>query len=291
MTHRQRSNLIGYLFLAPYLVSFTIFVLVPVGIALWLAFVQLDLANKANSKFVGMQNFKEAVHDEFFWKATSATVHYAVLMVPVALIIGTAIALGLFGMSKGRDAVRALIYIPNMLNVAAVGILWQWFFNTEFGLINSLARRFGLPALPWLSDKAYAMPAVVITNTWWTIGGTAVIVLTALQQIPRDAFEAASLDGAHGWKMLSKITLPLMKPALLFLFITTTISAFQMFGQAMVLTGGGPEFSTRGLVQFMFETAFNGYRFGYGSAISWMLFALIGVFALLQARLMRSQGV
>ncbi len=290
MTFRQRSNWVGYAFLAPYLLSFLIFVFLPVCMSLWLSVVQLDLSNATHTKMVGFQNFQDAFKDDLFWKATSATLRYAALMVPAVLLIGTLLAFGLFGMNKGRDTVRAFIYVPGMLNVAAAGILWQWFFNTEFGLINFVAHKIGLPALPWLSDKAYAMPAVVIMSIWWTIGATAIVILTSLQQIPTSFLEAASLDGASGRQMVSRIILPILRPVLFFVFITTTIGAFQMFGQAMILTGGGPEFSTRGLVQFMFETAFNGFRFGYGAAVSWLLFGMIAVFAVIQAAFLRRQA-
>lgn len=287
MTHRRRSALVGWVFIAPYLLSFITFIVLPVFISLWLAFVQLDLANKSKSKFIGVQNFAEVLKDDFFWQATGATFRYAAMIVPSVIVLGLVIALGLFTMSRSRETARALIYLPSLLNVAAAGILWQWFFNTEFGLFNFASRRVGLPALPWLSDKAYAMPAIVIMTLWWTIGATSMVMLTALQQIPKAFFEAASLDGANGWNTLTRITLPMLRPVMFFVFITTTIAGFQMFGQAMILTGGGPEFSTRGLVQYMFEMAFNGYRFGYGAAVSWLLFGLIAVFSVLQARVVK----
>lgn len=289
MTAKQKNQLVGYAFAAPFLIFFTAFVVVPVIMSAWLAVVQLDLANAAQSKFVGLQNFADALHDDLFWQATVATLKYVVLMVPSVLIIGTAMALGMNAMSKGRDMVRALVYLPAMLNVAATGILWQWFFNNEFGLFNYLIKKNGGQPVPWLTDANWAMPSVVIMSLWWTVGGVSVIVLAAVQQIPRMYFEAAALDGATAGRIFRNVMLPLMKPVLLFVFVTTTIASFQMFGQAMVLTGGGPTFATRGLVQFMFETAFNGYRFGYGAAISWLLFAGIAVFSLLQARVLRHQ--
>ncbi len=289
MTFRQQRNLTGYLLVAPYLVSFVIFLALPVVVALVLAFVQLDLANKSHSKFVGLSNFTDAFGDEAFRNAMLATGRYCILMVPSVLLIATGLGFGLYAMSRGREVVRGLIYIPAMLNVAATGILWQWFFNTEFGLFNFTAKRMHLPPVPWLSDQAYAMPAVVIMSIWWTVGGTAVIVLAGLQQIPRPFFEAAMLDGATGWNVLTKISLPLLKPVLLFVFVTTTISSFQMFGQAAVLSGDGPNYSTRGVVQYIFFIAFDGYRFGYGAAISWLLFLVIAVFSLAQSRLFRTK--
>ena len=289
MTRSHKEQALGWLFLTPYLVLFLIFVIVPVLVSMWLSVVQLDLANTGASKFVGAQNYTDAVQDQFFWMAAQATGKFALLMVPSVIILGTALALGMNAMSKGRDMVRALIYLPSMLNVAATGILWQWFFNNEFGLFNYLIKQSGGQQVPWLTDVNWAMPSIVMMSLWWTVGGTSVVILTALQQIPRMFFEAAALDGATNRQVFWKVMIPLLKPVLLFVFVTTTIGSFQMFGQAMILTGGGPTFSTRGMVQFMFETAFNGFRFGYGAAISWLLFAGILIFSILQARVLKSQ--
>ena len=166
--------------MAPYIISFVLFVFLPVCISLWLSFVQLDLSNAAGSKPVGFQNFSDAIKDDFFWMATKATLYYASLMVPAVIIIGSLLAFGLFYMGKGRDAVRGFLYIPGILNVAAAGILWTWFFQRDFGLFNFIGRKMHLPPIPWLVDKAYAMPSIVIMSVWWTIGATAIILLTAL---------------------------------------------------------------------------------------------------------------
>lgn len=290
MRDKNQNTLVGYLFLTPYLALFAAFVAVPILMSGWLATVQLDLANKAQSKFVGVQNFSDALHDEFFWKAAKATGWYVLLLVPSILILGAALAIGMHRMSRGRNMVRGLIYLPSMLNVAITGILWQWFFNTEFGLFNHFIRKTGAGNVNWLTDDRLAMPSIVLMTLWWTVGGTSVIILTALQQLPTMYFEAAALDGANDRQIFGRVMLPLLKPVLLFVFVTTTIAAFQMFPQAAILTGGGPEFKTRGLVQYMFETAFNGYRFGYGAAISWLLFIGTFVFSIAQARLLRGRA-
>lgn len=288
MTARGRQQMTGYAFLAPYMVFFVVFVALPVVMSAWMSVVRLDLMDARHSQFVGAQNYTDALKDTYFWQAADATWRYTLLIVPSVIIIGTAMAVGMNSMSKGRDMVRALVYLPSMLNVAATGILWQWFFNNEFGLFNFMIRRAGGPGVPWLTDAKFAMPSVVTMSLWWTVGGTSVIVLAALQQMPKAFFEAAALDGASGAQIFRRIMLPLMRPVLFFVFVTTTIAGFQMFGQAFVLTNGGPNFNTRGLVQYMFEMAFNGFRFGYGAAISWLLFGAILVFSLLQGRLLRS---
>lgn len=287
MTYSQRRNLSGYLFLLPYLLSFATFIVLPIIVALVLAFMQFDLTTPHKTHFVGLQNFTEAYSDIRVWDSLRATLSYTVLMVPSIVVTALAMAFGLNAMAKGRNVIRALLFVPGMLNVAVTGILWRWFYNNEFGLFNHLLQKIGLEPIPFLSEKAYAMPSIVLMSLWWTLGGAAVVLLAALQQIPHAIFEAATLDGADGGRLLSRITLPLLKPVLLFVIVTNTIAGFQVFGQPFMLTNGGPELSTRGLVQYIYELAFNQYRLGYGAALSWILVAIIAVFAVLQFRLMR----
>jgi multiple sugar transport system permease protein len=291
VTYARKRGLAGLLFLTPFGLAFVVFVIVPILVALVLAFMQFDLTSRESIQFVGLRNFQEAWKDDYFWQAMRATLAYVVLMVPSLIVTALAMALGLNAMSRGRNIVRALLFLPGMLNVAVTGILWRWFYDGQFGLFNFLLKQFHLEPAPWLSEKAYAMPSIVLMSLWWTLGGTSVILLAALQQIPRQVFEASVLDGAGPRALLTKITLPLLRPVLLFVVVTNTIAGFQVFGQPFLLTRGGPELSTRGLVQYIYETAFNNYRLGYGAAMSWMLFAVIAAFALLQYRFLRRSTV
>ncbi|MGV3613885.1 MAG: carbohydrate ABC transporter permease [Fimbriimonas sp.] len=288
MTHLRKRQLAGYLFLLPYALAFLTFVVFPIGVALWLSVMQFDLTSRETIQYVGARNFTEAWGDEYFRAAMKATFAFVILIVPSMLVTALALGLGLNAMTRGRDTVRALLFLPGMFNVAVTAILWQWFYNGQFGLFNYVLKRLGYgEAVPWLSEKTHAMPSIVLMSLWWAVGGTSVVVLAALQQIPRQIFEAAALDGANGMRLLGRITMPLLKPVLLFVVITNTIGAFQMFGQAFLLTRGGPELSTRGIVQYIYETAFNNYRLGYGAAMSWMLFAVIAILALVQYRILR----
>lgn len=287
MTYAKKRRLVGWLFIAPFALSFGSFVIVPVLVSAWLSTMQLDLTAQHAIQFVGLQNFRDALQDEYFWQALRATLWFAVMMVPSMLLLALSMAFGLNAMSRGRNVARAMLFIPGMINVAVAGILWQWFYNLEFGLFNFWLQNLGLEPVPWLSERTHAMPSIVFMSLWWGLGGTSVILLAALQQIPRQIFEAATIDGAGYRAMLTKVTLPLLKPVLLFVVVTNTIGAFQVFGQPFMLTGGGPELSTRGVVQYIYETAFNNYRMGYGAAMSWMLFAVIAVFALIQYQFLR----
>lgn len=287
MTYQRKRAIVAWAFAAPYATSFTLFIIVPLMVALVLAFMRFDLTARESIRFVGLGNFKEALGDGYFWQALRATGTYVVLLTPGLIVTCLGMALGLNAMGKGRNTVRALLFLPGMFNVAVTAILWSWFYNGEFGLFNYLLKTVGLAPIPWLSDRAHAMPSIVLMSLWWSMGGTTVVLLTALQQIPRHFIEAAILDGATGGKLLWRVTLPQLRPVLLFVVVVNTIGAFQVFGQPFLLTKGGPELSTRGLVQYIYETAFNNYRLGYGAAMSWLLFLIIAAFAFAQYRFLR----
>jgi multiple sugar transport system permease protein len=280
------KHLPAYLFMLPYVGSFTLFILVPFVVAGVLAFMQYDLTNREAGRFVFLRNFIEALTDPYFWKSLRATAYYAVLMVPASLGLSLLLALGLHSMTHGRNAVRAILFLPGMLNVAVVGILWQWFYNRDFGLLAFWLGKLGLPPIPFLSEPLLAMPAVVVMSLWWGVGGTTVVLLTGRQQIPTSVYEAAAIDGATPWQQFRLITLPMMRSVLIFSATMNTIAACQVFGQPFILTHGGPEFATRGVVQYIYETAFMQYRMGYGAAMSWLLFAIVAAIAIAQRRLL-----
>lgn len=284
---RRLREACAYLFLVPFAGSFFGFIILPFFVALVLAFVKLDLTSREPASFVGLKNFREALSDQYFWKALWATFYFVVMAVPATVVLATALAVGMHSMTnrRGRHTVRAMLFVPGMLNVAVAAILWQWFYNGEFGLFNHYLEQWGIGRVPWLSSRGMAMPSVMIMTLWWTVGGGAILLLAALQQIPEELWEAAALDGAGPWQRLWRVSLPLIRPVMLFVTILTTIGSFQIFGQPFLMTRGGPELATRGVVQYIYETAFNNYRLGYGAAMSWLLFMIIAVFSLIQVRL------
>jgi ABC-type sugar transport system permease subunit len=288
---RRAQTLSGYLFLLPYSAAFLVFIMLPFVISLVLAFCQYDLTSRESVRWIGLANFKEAFADKFFWMAVGATFRYVVMIIPAQLVLSMLLALGMHAMTRGKHTVRALLFMPGMFSIAVTCILWGWFYNQEFGLFTYLLKRIGLPAVPWLSNPNMAMPSIVIMTLWWTIGGSSVVILTGLQQIPQQLFEAAAIDGASRWQTFWKVTLPMLKPVVLFMVVMNTIGAFQLFAQPVILapggSPGGPALKTRGVVQLIYDTAFGNYRLGYGAAISWLLFLLIAGFSLVQYRLLR----
>ena len=286
---RTKKQWSGYAFLAPYLLLFATFLLFPLGYGLWLSTTAYDLASTAPPRFVGLGNYREALADPDFRSALLATVLFVVMAVPMTVGAALGLAVLLDQLPQRRQNVyRVVLFLPTMITISVAGLIWRWFYNSEFGLFNALLAPLGVK-VPWLSDPNVAMPAVVLMTVWWTAGAPTVILAAGLKQIPKAYYEAAAIDGAVGLRRFAWITLPLLRPVLLFVLVIQLIGAFQVFGQTFIITRGGPERSTRVLVQYIYETAFNAYRLGYGAAMSWLLFAVIAVVAVVQFRLARER--
>jgi multiple sugar transport system permease protein len=279
----------GYLFVAPYLALFIVFLLLPLFYGLSLSFQKYEMISREPPRFVGLDNYTEALHDAYFGKALWATTLFVVMAVPATVGLALLLAVGINTLPERRQNIyRLCIFLPTMLTISVAGILWQWFYNNDFGVFNSLLAHVGVQ-VPWITNENWAMPAMVLMTVWWTVGGPTVILLAGLKQIPDAYYEAGAIDGAVGWRRLVYITLPLLRPVLLFVLVLNVIGAFQVFGQTFIITRGGPALSTRVLVQYIYETAFNFYRMGYGSAMSWILFLIIVVFSIVQFRVLRER--
>lgn len=288
-TRRGRRDFTGYLFLLPYLTLFAVFLLLPLGYGLWLSFMRYEMLSPEPPTFIGLANYREAFADERFWKALWATARFVGMTSPLTILVALSLALAISTLPDRRqDVYRLMVFLPTMITITVAGLVWRWLYNTEFGLLNAILDNFGFKA-PWLTKPAWAMPSLVFMTIWWTVGGPLVILLAGIRQIPDAYYEAAALDGATGWRSTWFITLPVLKPVLLLAVVLNVIGAFQVFGQPFIMTQGGPERSTLVLVMYIYETAFNNYRLGYGAAMSWLLFLVIAVFSVIQFRLMREK--
>jgi multiple sugar transport system permease protein len=282
----------GYLFLLPYLTLFGVFLLLPLGYGLMLSFQKYNMVESKGSvpTFIGLANYREAIADPYFRRALWATARFVMMAVPATVGLALLLAVGINALPERRQSFyRLCIFIPTMITISVAGILWRWFYNSQFGVFNALLEPLGIGPINWITDKAWAMPSIVLMTVWWTVGGPTVILLAGLKQIPEVYYEAASIDGAVGWRRFVHITLPLLRPVLLFVLVINVIGAFQIFGQTYIVTRGEPEMSTRVLVQYIYDTAFNFYRMGYGSAMSWLLFVVIVAFSLVQFRVLREK--
>lgn len=286
-TRRTGEVLSGYLFLLPYLVLFLVFLILPLLFGLGLSFMRYDMVSPLPPKFIGWANYVEAYHDDRFRQALGATMWFVILCVPATLVLAMLLALGLDASSSRRMGIyRLAIFLPTMVTITVAALVWRWFFNSEFGVFNAILAHVNLK-FPWITDTKWAMPSLVLMTVWWTVGAPTLILLAGLRQIPPAYHEAAELDGATGVKRFFLVTLPLLRPVLLFVLVTYLIGAFQVFGQSFLITAGGPEMSTRVLVQYIYETAFNSYRMGYGAAMSWLLFLLIAVISAVVFRVIK----
>ena len=279
----------GWLFVLPYLCLFGLFLLTPLLYGFRLSLFKSELLSSAPPRYVGTDNYTEALHDPYFWKAMTVTLRMMLLVTPLTIGTALAIAVGINSLPRKRQTFfRSAFFLPGMLTVSVVAILWRWLYSPEFGVFNAYLGAFGIKP-PWLGHPGWATMAIVIMTVWWTVGGPMIILLAGLQNQPEQYLEAAALDGANSWQRFRYISLPLLRPVLLFTIVLNIIGAFQIFGQTFLVTKGGPEFATRTLVQYIYDTAFNNYRMGYASAMSWILFLVIAGFSVVQFRLGREK--
>ncbi|CAN5363092.1 hypothetical protein BH11ARM1_BH11ARM1_01340 [soil metagenome] len=299
-TYREKvESRAGYRFAAPWLIGTAVFSLGPMIVSLLMSFADWDAI--APARWRGLGNYAEAgVTDPTFWKTMSVTTIYTAVSVPLGLLMALGLALLLNQKVRGIPAFRAFYYIPSLASLVAASLIWRKIFNPEDGLLNTLI--YGASGnhswlgsilsniahtpdkrVDWLGSEQFALPGLIIMSVWGA-GGGMIIMLAGLQGIPQYYYEAATLDGAGIWQRFKQITLPLLTPALFFSLITGFIGSFQVFTQAYIITAGGPNDSTRFYVFSLFSAVFQQLRMGYGSALAWILFAIILVITLIQLK-------
>ncbi|MEX2535112.1 MAG: sugar ABC transporter permease [Trueperaceae bacterium] len=265
--------LILALFLGPSLVGTLIFSLGPIVAAFGLSFTDWDLITPA--EFVGFANFRRMFGDSEFWATLRHTITFLLGYVPLVLLAGLGVAVLMNRQLPARSIFRAMYFLPVVTSWVAVALVWKWLFNPTFGLINTLLAFIGISGPSWLFDPNWAMPAVILTSVWKDTGFVMIILLAALQGIPREYEEAASIDGATAFQRLLHVKLPLLSPAIFFALSISLINSFQVFDQVYVMTQGGPAGATTVLVERIVANAFSYSRMGYASSMSMVLFVLI----------------
>ncbi|AFZ69325.1 carbohydrate ABC transporter permease [Deinococcus peraridilitoris] len=275
----------AWLFLAPSLLLFAVFVLLPVLAAFGISFTRWDLFTAPH--FAGLQNYKDLiVRDELFHKVLRNTLVYVIGTVPVQMLLALLVALLLNRGVRGQTALRVIYFLPVVSSTVAVALIWSWIYNSNFGVLNALLSQLGVQDLPaWLNSSRYALPALIIVAIWQGLGYSMVLFLAGLQGISREVYEAGAIDGAVGWRKHYHLTLPLLSPTTFFVTIVSLIGSFQVFDLAFVMTQGGPANATNTIVYYVYQNAFQFYRMGYASAAAMILFAIILVLTLLQYRL------
>ena len=271
----------GLLFIAPNFIGFLFLVLGPVLTLFYIAFTKWSAFGMP--KFNGLANWNRLFKDERFVHSFWQTIYYAVVHIPLTLVIAFALAVILNSKLKGKAFFRTIAFFPYITSIVAAAQVWSMLFDPNAGVINQFIRLFtGGWAPGWFSTTEWAMPAVIIVGTWREVGYFMILLLAGLQTIPSELYEAASVDGANGWQQFWKITVPCMRPTLFFVTVTLTIGSFKILDLTLVMTNGGPGDATYVLAQYVYEQAFTNGNFGYSGAISLVLFFLCMIVTIIQ---------
>ncbi|WP_405659315.1 sugar ABC transporter permease [Streptomyces sp. NBC_01166] len=278
----------GLLFVLPFAVPFVLFLVWPVVQGVWMSLTDSSLALRDTS-FVGFDNYAEAFGDPDVWSSLGNTVLFTALssipLVLVALVMALLVHSGL----AGQWVWRLSFFVPYLLPVTVVTLIWTWLYQPDIGLGNELLRTLGFEPVGWLSDEAVAMWSVAALTVWWTVGFNFLLYLAALQSLPTTYDEAAALDGAGAWRRLWSVTLPQLRRTTVLVSMLQILASLKVFDQIYILTKGGPNGSTRPILEYVYDVGFTGYRLGYASAVSYVFFALVIVVSLLQLRLFRQE--
>ena len=273
LTWRMRRYL-GYVFIAPWLIAFLAFDLVPTVSAFWYSFTDWNVIAKSSS-WVGFDNYQKMfTGDRLFWKSVRNTLYYVAFSVPLGVVAGFLLALLLNAKVRFQGLFRTLFYLPAVVPTVAATMVWLWIFDTRRGILNWALSLVGIDAIRWLTSPEWSKPALIIMSLW-SIGSGMVIYLAGLQSIPQDLYEAADVDGASAISKLFNITIPLMTPTIFFNLLLGLIGSFQVFNAAFIMTDGGPVNSTRFYMLHLYEKAFRQSQMGYACAMAVLLFLMV----------------
>jgi len=285
------NPLVPYLYLLPYGVFFLAFVVYPVLYGLWVSTHRWDPLAETQP-FVGLEFYQNLFNSgtpqsQFFWHTLLNTLFFTGVSVPLLIGVALGLALLLHRPIFGRAFFRAVFFMPGILSVAVMGILWRWMFENQSGLVNIVANQYlNLPRLPYLTTEWLAWVPIIVGTVWWTVGFNMTLYLAALGNIPQTLFEAAELDGAGSWAKFRHITLPLLAPTTLFVAVTTVLASLQLFGQSLVITNGGPTRTTQSVIMYITEEAFSNSQFSSATAMSFVFGLVMLVFTAIQFRIM-----
>jgi multiple sugar transport system permease protein len=284
----MRRGSAGWLFVAPFLCAYMLFVVVPFSRSLWLSLHRWDLLGPERA-FVGAGNYRALVQDPFFWSSLGHTLWFSALAVPALVATGLALALGLDRPMRTYAVLRSVFFASSVFSVSVVTLLWQVVLDPRRGLLAKAAAALSTTPVDVFAHPRLAMAAVVVATLWWGVGFPMVLFLAGLQQIPPSIYEAAALDHAGRFTVLTRITLPALARTTLLVVVIELIMQFQVFGQVFLLTHGGPASSTRVVVMYLYESAFRDWELGYASAIANALFLVMAAASFVQLRLGRSE--
>lgn len=271
------DNLAGYAWISPWLVGFTAFLALPIAMSLYYSFTDYSLLEEP--LWIGLQNYRALWDDPVFWIVMKNTVVYAAVSIPIGTALAIFIAVLLNQSVRGSSFFRAAVFVPTLVPMVAAAMVWLWLLNGDLGLINQALRPLlhavGLQPPNWLTEKAFAMPALIFMS-FWSVGQSVMIYLAALKDVPPSLYEAADLDGVGPIGKFFTVTLPMISPVVLFNVIIATINSWQVFAIPYIMTGGDPDRATYFYSMYLYDNAFRfGPKMGYASALAWVQFLII----------------
>ncbi|MEA2066071.1 MAG: sugar ABC transporter permease [Thermotogota bacterium] len=273
-----------YLFILPAICGVFFLTFFPAMFAFFISFHRWNIL-VPNKPFVGLANFKKAFSDEYFLRSLWISFKYAIGVIPTKIVISFFFALLIYSIPKFKSVFRVIYFLPAVTSVVAISVIWNWIYHPYYGVANYLISLFGFDPIDWLGNPDIAIWSVVLVSVWRSVGYSIIIFLAGLNNIPRTILEASDIDGASRWQKVKNIIIPLMKPSLVFVFITSTIGAIQVFTEIYMMTGGNAD--TKTAVFYIWQTGFNKLQMGYASSMSIVLFGIILVITLIQMRVTR----
>jgi multiple sugar transport system permease protein len=282
---QRREAIEGYLWISPWIIGFLVFSLGPIIASAYLSFTEYKIGGTPN--WIGVENYRQAFFvDRQFWPSLWRTVYYSVVLVILGVSLSLGAAVLLNQNIRGRAFYRALYYLPSLTPVVALAILWRWLLQPQVGMVNSLLYQVGITGPGWLTDRTWAIPALIMIGLWASIGGGRMIIfLAGLQGVPKELHESAEIDGANAFRRFFSITLPMISPVILFNLILSVIGSFSVFAVSYIATEGGPNYATWFYMLHLYYNAFSYFQMGYASALAWIFFIIIFILSFIQIKL------
>ncbi len=281
MSHQRREALYGLICISPWIIGFLVFTLGPIIASLLISLFRTDFLSTWD--FVGGRNYSLMASDLLARKALGNTAYYAFAVVPLNTVIALGIAVLLNQGIKGQGFWRTIYYLPSVVSIVAVSMLWRWLYHPDIGLLNSILAVFGIQGPRWIYSEQWAMPSIIMMAAWGA-GGAMLIFLAGLRGIPTELYEAAEIDGAGSIRKFFAVTIPMLTPTIFFNVVMSIIGSWQVFAQSFIMTEGGPNNATLTLVLYLYRKGFQQFYFGYAASLAWLLFGVVLIFVLIALR-------
>lgn len=288
MPWHRRKYFIAFLFILPALINFTVFRYIPIIASIRSSLYKYSLLG-GYGDFIGLDHYQRMLSDNVFWTSLWVTTQFVIYKVPLQVVLSLALAVLLQRETMGSGIVRSAILTPMVTSIIVVSIIWAMMYHSEQGLLQSMLNAVGIPNQAFLSDPERALPAITFMMIWKDLGFSLLILLAGLKAIPDTYYEAALVDGANKWQAFRNVTIPLLRPVLMFVVVTQTVFSFQVFVPIYQMTKGGPQNATKAMVYYIYQQGFRFQDMGYASALSVVTLILLLIVSLVQMRWLRAQ--